>query len=431
LAWANYSGLPDSWRARIEQELAKEGLYLEIGALSYLPLRGISASDVKVFSDPDMQDEVSQLEYVLLDIDKSRLARGKLHFNQIELRNAQLNMPIDPSNPTAGSLVVESASGTLLMGGSKQFEIRSARGRISGIDVRLNAKIQSRRPIGQSDSPERKPGQGRQLLAQITKELARWEFDPDQAPQLVIVASADLSRRESLEARLELSAENFGKQGHRLEMLHAKAIIQGELLTVTQLEARDSRGQLDARMDFSLNSREGRFDVTSTLEIPPLLSAWIDLPPLPGQIVIGGGQAIEAQGELHLPAESKPSLRMTGQFHAESVMLRGLLFDHAESAFAWDDGNLFLRNLHLTRPDGEATGKALMLWPELSVAVHSTLPAADLRPIFQGQALDSILSDITPRESAALNLHLEGSFDLENTRAWACTGEGTILNSDF
>ena len=35
LWWANRTGLPDSWRAWIEHEIAREGLHMEIGALSW------------------------------------------------------------------------------------------------------------------------------------------------------------------------------------------------------------------------------------------------------------------------------------------------------------------------------------------------------------------------------------------------------------
>ena len=44
LWWLNRSGLPDSWRAAIESEIAKQGAHISIGTLSYNPFRGISAT---------------------------------------------------------------------------------------------------------------------------------------------------------------------------------------------------------------------------------------------------------------------------------------------------------------------------------------------------------------------------------------------------
>ena len=76
LWWANRTGLPDSWRTVIEREISKKGVYVKIGRLSYLPLRGVIASKVRVFSDPAYRHDVSRLESVLLDFDKPKLARG-------------------------------------------------------------------------------------------------------------------------------------------------------------------------------------------------------------------------------------------------------------------------------------------------------------------------------------------------------------------
>jgi hypothetical protein len=45
LYWANQIGLPSTWRTAIEQEISKRGIHVEIGSLSYIPLKGfVSAS---------------------------------------------------------------------------------------------------------------------------------------------------------------------------------------------------------------------------------------------------------------------------------------------------------------------------------------------------------------------------------------------------
>ncbi|MEO7098116.1 MAG: hypothetical protein ABI162_02055, partial [Luteolibacter sp.] len=61
LWWANSTGMPEPWRAMIEHEISKQGAYIKIGGLSYLPLRGVVASDVRVFSDPERKHELSRL----------------------------------------------------------------------------------------------------------------------------------------------------------------------------------------------------------------------------------------------------------------------------------------------------------------------------------------------------------------------------------
>ncbi|NQX01517.1 hypothetical protein HQ447_12725, partial [bacterium] len=52
LWWANHTGLPESWRATIEKEVAKQGAYIKIGSVRYAPLQGVVAPDVRVYSEP-------------------------------------------------------------------------------------------------------------------------------------------------------------------------------------------------------------------------------------------------------------------------------------------------------------------------------------------------------------------------------------------
>ena len=59
LWWANRTGLPASWRATIEREVAKQGAFIKIGSLSYIPFRGVVAKRVRVFADAEHTREVS------------------------------------------------------------------------------------------------------------------------------------------------------------------------------------------------------------------------------------------------------------------------------------------------------------------------------------------------------------------------------------
>jgi hypothetical protein len=79
-----------------------------------------------------------------------------------------------------------------------------------------------------------------------------------------------------------------------------------------------------------------------------------------------------------------PQVHMTGWAAADAVMLRGVRFNEVESAFAWRSGDLFLRDLRLSRDDGQAVGKAMIQWPLVRMSLHSTLPAAVYKPFFTG-----------------------------------------------
>ena len=430
LWWANRTGLPDSWRATIERGLGKQGLHVKVGALSYLPLRGVMASGVRVYSDEERLHEISRLERVLMDFDKTRLARGDFHLNKIELRNATLSLPADPDDPAAGTLDVSDAHGTLLMPGNRRFEIRDARGRISGIEIALNARMVGYRKEGESAEGKSAAGKRRKLVTHIVRELGQWHFEAGTPPKFSIFLEADANDKAALAASMTLEARNLEKNGHRLESLTAAMELTGDLLTVTRLNATDWRGALDARVDYDMGDRDGRFDLDSTLEVAPLLAAWFGYN-MPGQIVIGGSQTVEAEGEFLVDAENKPRVHMTGHLCTEALMLRGVLFDTAESAFAWRDGELFLRNVRLEHQEGEATGKAMIQWPSVRLALRSSLPARVYKPFFIGQPLEHVIDDFGEREGAAFDVRLEGGFDATDHHSWAYAGGGSVRNVSY
>jgi hypothetical protein len=428
--WANRTGLPESWRTAIERELDKQGLHVEIGALSYLPLRGVAASKVRVFSDSTRLHEISSFERVMMAFDKTKLARGDVHLNHLELRDAALSLPIDPDDLSAGILEIKGANGTILMPGKRRFEIRDARGRISGIDVSLNARLTGYRHEGGTGEGKSEDGKRREILARIIQELERWRFEAEQPPAIRIFLEADANQKSALTASMTVEARQLERNGHQLDSLSAEVDLSGDLLTITRLKAADTRGTLDARGDYDMSDREGRFDLDCSLEIAPLLAAWFDLS-LPGRIVIGGAQSLVAEGTFHMDADHKPRIHMTGHLCTEALMLRGVPFDTAECAFSWRDGELFLRDVRLTRPDGVASGKAMFQPPMLRMALHSTLPAPVYKPFFTGQPLEQVIDDFSLGEGASFDIRLDGGFDITDHHSWAYTGGGTVKNVGY
>jgi hypothetical protein len=430
LWWVNHTGLPASWRARLENELGRKGLYVKVGSLSYLPLRGVMASGVRIYSDEARENEISRLERVLMDFDKTKLARGDFHLNKIELRNATLSLPADPDNPEAGMLDVSDVFGTLFMPGKRRFEVRDARGRISGIEVKLDARLTGYRTEGDATEGKSDAGKRRRLLTRVVRELDQWHFDAASPPKLRVFLEADANHKSSLTASMTLEARNAEKNGHGLESLSAAMELAGDLLTVTRLHATDSRGAMEARVDYDISDREGRFDLDSSLEVIPLLGAWFGVS-MPGQIVIGGRQTVDAEGEFRIDEDNKPHVHMTGRLGTEALMLRGVLFDTAESAFAWRDGQLFLRDVKLGHQEGGATGKAMIEWPSVRIALQSTLPARICKPIFKGQPLERVINDFGEREGAAFDIRLEGGFDATDRHSWAYAGRGSVRNVSY
>ncbi len=430
LWWANHIGMPESWRTAIEKSVSKQGAHIKIGSLRYVPLKGVIANDLRVFSEPTHLREISRLQRVILDFDKTRLARGEVHLTKIQLNAASLSLPVDPNDPHSDALEVTDAYGTIFMPGDRRLEIRAARGKIAGIDVSLDARIIGYQAAGKPPGDDQNSGKRRELLARVLHELGQWRFSEKQAPSLKLTIEGDISDRSSINAKLALQIRDMEKNKHRINHITAQADLSGDLLTVTSLRATDSRGTLQGHLDYDILAREGRFDISSSLEIPKLLTAWLGLPALK-YAVVNGKQSIEAEGEFQLPAEKPPTLRTTGHLRCDSVKLRGMPFDSVQSSFSWRDDKLFLRDIELSRPDGLAKAKAMIEWPYVRMRLHSTLPVPVYRPFFVGQPLEKVLNDFSEREGAAVDVHLDGGFEIGDPHAWAYTGGGSVKNLNY
>jgi hypothetical protein len=430
LWWANHTGLPEPWRAAIEREAAKQGVHLKIGGLRYIVFRGIVATDVRIYSEPEHLREFSRLERVVLGFDNTKLARGIIHLKKLQLDDARLVLAVDPKDLESETLDITDANGTVWMPGGRRLEIRDARGKIAGINVTLNARLIGYQQEGNKPPDDSNEGKRRILLAQVINELKNWNFDRNHAPALRITAEGDINDHSSITAKIGLRISDIEKNGHVLDEVTAQADMAGDVLTVTSLRAADSRGVFEGHIDYNLRDREGRFDVSSSLEVPRLLTAWLGLPAL-HDVSIGGKQLLEAEGDFQLNEKNVPQIKLTGHARCESVTLRGMPFDAVEGAFSWRDGDLFLRELRLIRPDGEARGKAMIEWPLVRLELHSTLPVPVYRPFFVKQPLEIVLNDFSERDGAAVDVRLEGGFDMTNKFAWAYTGSGSVRNLNY
>jgi hypothetical protein len=430
LYWANQTGLPEEWREAIEKEISKHGAHVEIAALTYVPLQGFVAQNVRVFAEPERVHEISRFERVQLVLDNASLARGEFRLRKAELRNARLSLPVDPRKPSGEALHFTGLYGTILMSGKRLIEIRDARGEVGGIRIALTAKLLGRDSSKQGEDDERNEGRRREMIARILEEMEHWDFGADTPPSVRVELGGNLSDKGSLRADFHIEAPWLEKKQYRLTDVKAEGSVSGYLLDISSSSAKDARGAVSGRADYQLIRRAGRFDIESSIDIPRLLKSWLGAP-LKGELLIGGGQRIHAAGDVDLSDPAHPKATLTGHAHCEALMFRGVTFDTFDSWFSWQDGGLFLRDMKLTRPDGKAEGKLLMEGSKVRIALHTTFPVPLYEPFFIGQPLEHVIADFSENENASAEIFIEGSFDLRDIYAWDYTGHGTVKNLSY
>lgn len=427
LYWANKTGLPSTWRTAIEQEISKRGIHVEIGSLSYIPLKGFVASKVRVFAEEERVNEISKLERVQLVVDYASIANGNFRLRKIELRNAELTIAVDPKEPAGEALKFSKIYGTILIPNETSIEIRNTRGNVGGIDVTMSARFQTNNQGKSSKNDFKNDGERREMIAVILKELDRWKFNPETAPKIQIDLEGHISKKETLKGQFYIQAPSLEKNGYELNHITGTGNLSGNLITISKFSAEDSRGKITCNVDYLITNKEGRFSIESSIDITRLLDAWFSTP-FQINVLSGGSQKLSLNGDFNLSNPTKPDVNLTGKAVCESIMFRGISFDSLETWFSYQKQKLFLRDIKLTRPDGQAVGKLFKEGNLVRLKLDSTLPVSLYKPFFKGQPLEQIIGDFTENPKTACEISIEGSFDTKNKTAWAYTGSGKLTN---
>ncbi|MFK7849740.1 MAG: AsmA-like C-terminal region-containing protein [Akkermansiaceae bacterium] len=430
LYWANQTGLPDDWRKAIEVEISKHGAHVELGSLTYVPLEGFVARGVRIFADKERVHEISRLERVQLALDYANLAGGKFRLRKAILKNAHLSLPVDPDQPDGESLYFTKINGTIFMPNERLVEVKNASAQVGGVDLTLSLRLLGKSSGEGRSEKQKNEGRRREMVAKILEEMDRWDFGSEETPSIRVQMEGDLSDKETFKAAFEIEAPSVARNQYSLTNLTATGSLSGYLLTISSFEATDSRGLIGGSIDYQILNRNGRFDMRSSIDIPRLVNSWTNVP-IKIDLLSGGTQQLEFAGQFDLTDLTNPKVNMTGHAFLESFIFRGIPFDSLDTSFSLQNGDFFLQNMKLERPDGIAKGKVLKKQNIVRIQLDSTLPANLYKPLFIGKPLEKIIDKFGETDESSVQLFLDGSIDTRDRRAWAFKGNGTVTNLSF
>jgi hypothetical protein len=432
LWWVNQTGLPDSWRAEIEKALAKQGLHADIAGLRYWPLQGVEADEVTVYGDETRQRVLARVREVMVDVDRTKLARGEVRVERLDLKGGSLSLPADPDDPQSKVLEVKNASGRVLMPGGRRFEIRGAEGEVSGIRLELEALILGyrQRPTGQEFENEQARAYRRKQLTRVIELLEPWQFDPAAPPVIRLRVEGDMEDPKTVRADVFLESGPLEHGGVAFKKIEARGEMRGRLLVMESLHLEDEGGVLAGRMEYDMSDRAGRFEVDSNLELPVLLKEF-DAPGWLDRVSFQARPKLSARGHFQWPENGKPSIHVTGHLVAEDVRFQGHSASRVETDVAWNGANVFLDNLRVTRPDGTLRGRLLARPDEIRYDVSTDLRLGVWRGFFDKHPLAKVFADFTDRDDTRVGARVTGRFNRHDKDDWVAKGEARATHMAY
>jgi hypothetical protein len=363
-------GFPKTWREMVEAEFAAKGYPVDIGRLTLGPFQGLVAEDVRFFQDAISRREVAFVDHVILDLDLTDVLDRELAINTLDVKDATLTLPVTPGRADTEYLRVDRFSARLIIT-ENQIEVARAQAVIAGMDVSMKGTLfrpPQNMPAAEAGVTEANLEAQRAQLREIRRRLDRvqrvveelnaFQFEPGQPPRLEIEFSGDLADLAHLRGQARINASQFKRGAYTVNGLSVVADLDGagQRLIVKELHLNDGSGDLRLRGEWPMESREFRFQVESTADLPALVSAVRPNPRL-GEVVFFSPPRLNAEGTLRLDDLMRgwwPRLPIeaTGEVRCGRFGSRGAVFDGLEAQFAVEGSRTYVRNLRLDHKSG-------------------------------------------------------------------------------
>ncbi|MEP4078284.1 AsmA-like C-terminal region-containing protein [Haloferula sp.] len=431
LWWANHTGLPDSWRTKIEKELANQGYHTDVESLRYLPLRGIEAGEVVIYADESRSRVIGRLHHLMLDVDRTRLSRGEVKIDQIDLAGARISLAADPADPNSKTLELTDAKGRILISDKRQLEIQNASGMIEGIRLEFDGVLETYhpRPNPTPEEIEYANAQRRKLLTSIIEAFENWGPTSTTPPKIRIMASGDLEEPSSLRTTFEVQGTGLKSQSLDIDYLDLRAELRGPVIVLHQADISTSSGTLAGRGEYDTWKRSGRFETNSTLDVAALLeSLGLPIPeklPSYGKPPILEGYGTFAQGE------DGWELKVMGKIELDQPSYKHLSADHASSSFSWDGKQLFLEDLEIREGEHELYGRVFITADEILYQARTDLPPPFWQNAVTIQPLSKILDNFSSTDETTVFVDFEGRAVPGDKSAWRFSGEAAATNISY
>ena len=438
--YLNQSGVNEQWREKIALELENLGLVADFDSLRYEPTRGLVAIGVRIYSNENRNEVMARLERIVIDVDKTKLMRGKLRVNNVALSNAAISLPIDPEDPESPRIIIEKLQGNMHLPDKNTIEARKVSGVIAGIQLSLDAHIWSKYlkapSIGgekQTPSPEAKERRISRIkaLGDFIEEISHWRWPSGKPPQLKVYAEGNIDDPDSAHIEFLFTATQLERDDIILHKIKIKGDFNNKIVTLDHISLNDDTGRLVARADFQQSNQTSRFEITqSTLHLQKLIRKLFDNNSL-HELTFSTPPHINCIGEINFNETSSPNIQLTGQLKMKNFSYKGVPFKQFKTEISVNNKNFFLTNIKATHTQGEFKGRVLLKDNIIQYETNSTLPASVFKPFITHPRAIKEVNHASFSSSSQLNIESKGIADLNKPDDWSHRGHALIKNFHY
>ncbi len=410
-------GFGKKYREIVVQELHKRGVEASVGHLTLDPFRGLVAKDVRIYDYKHRENTIALISKVSLEINYAALFHKKPFLNALDIRNAQVRLPLGGVGRSGSGPAVLSHFRAHIYFPPEQIYVSQADGLFCGIHISVSGQLLKR-----ENAPPSKPisdeewQQRLRLLDRLMTELRKFQFGAP--PTLQVKFRGDLADLENGVAEATLRAKKITRGPYQCEDLHAAVEFREQRLSVNELQWKDSAGTFNASGNWSREKNEASFQARSQIDVKSLLSAFnssllTDFTFNPAPTLTVSGSAAFGPGA--------PKIKVLGNVTAAELSYREIPASQLNANFSWDGEALLIRDVHLQSQGGQLSAEFLNAPGDFRLNIDSTVNPGGLRP-FLSKEMQQFLGEWEWPRPPAVHLAIRGTD--EKPQTW--TGDGTI-----
>ena len=391
LAWGGYyvcnHGFSRHWRVRVSQEFKRRGLDLYVHRLTLDPIQGFVAREVEIFDANDPEKVLATIDRVALDINFTNLLHGRQFLDAVDMRNADLSVPVNPDDPHSERVTVSHLNARIIFP-PHEWYVSEADASMYGMEISAHGRLQNPEAYvgGNTSEANRAGGNRPKMVLDVIKSLADLHFT-GAAPRVEINFGGDLAEEGSLYADATLWGEKIKRGEAELTQIYAATALRDNRIELKQCNVNDAHGELDASGSYELGDGKALLELRSTLN--PLgvarmlkMERWIQ------GWSFGGTPLVELSGSATLGGT--PSGLVTGRVELGKFAVKETKFTGAGGDFSWDGQRWYVRNGWVGNRTGLASVRALSVPGSFRAQVESGINPNSLRGLLDGQAADAM-----------------------------------------
>ncbi len=415
-------GLPSAVCRSIERALANEGIPVSVGniRLGFMSGLTLKIDDVSLYSHVDGPPHViCHADKVRVNLGLSRLLHGDIDLNNIQLRNATIDLPTAPG--TERSVHVEHLQSSIVFSDDMTATIENTEFSLQGMRFSINGDVY----VGpDDDAPTRTLDLDslirayREPVDNIVRTMEQITWKPGGAPSWQIHLSQ--AKKTPLRVEINFKAPELSYGNLTISDVELNALADDRTVNIYRFNFRTAApyGHFHLKGGYSIPERKLGFQFDSSI---PLIRT---IENLTGKNILPTGMALQSSPNLSAEAMLVFSEDMggiaeatalghfsVGEFRVGDYLLQGL-----QAAFSYKDGQMYIDRLRLQTLEGNAEASLMSRDQRVRFKIDSDLPLKLILGITGQLAHERIRLpehlDIDGR------MQLKADADLDFSRGW-------------